>query len=160
MADDINQTNPSRARLILAIVVIAVIASALVIAFALSQSRSPAGSVITAESYADEVAAAMSGADADMGAALINEHDCFTCHVLGDGSLSPLFDGIGLLAPDRRPPLDAAAYLYEAIVLPGAFILEGYSDSMPNTYTDSLTSAQIGHIIAYLLTLTEPPPDF
>ena len=156
MAED----NPPKSRLspmlIVALALVVAAVFAVVIALTVRNSNSDGdSSAVTSSSYATELELIMDEADADIGAGLINEHDCFACHVLGDGSLSPLFDGIGALAAERRPPLSAAAYLYESIVDPSAFILEGYSDSMPNTYTESLTHQEIGHIIAYLLTLAE-----
>lgn len=142
--------------LLLALVIAVVIAFVIVIALTISNSSSSKGSAAISDgSYASELKRALDGADVDTGAGLIYEHECFTCHVLGDGSLSPLFDGIGALAADRRPPLSAEAYLYESIVDPSAFILDEYSDSMPNTYDESLTVQEIGHMIVYMLTLIE-----
>ena len=146
-------------KLILLVALLVIAAAAVVIAITLNASQSPAdGQTADSSAYADELAEAMANADADNGAALINEFECFTCHVLGDGSLSPFFDGIGLYAAERRPPLNAEQYLYEAIVYPSAHILEDYSDSMPSDYGERATAGQIGDMIAYLLTLTEPLP--
>ncbi len=156
MAEDNGSKSRPSPLLIAGLALVAAAAFVAVIALTIGNSNSRGdSSTITSSSYAIELELIMDAADADIGAGLINEHDCFACHVLGDGSLSPLFDGIGALAANRRPPLTAAAYLYESIVDPSAFLLEGYSDSMPNTYTESLTHKDIGHIIAYLLTLTE-----
>ena len=143
-------------KLLFILAVIVIVAFVAVLALVIDNSSSGSrSSTDAADRYALQLETIMPAADADIGAGLINEHDCFTCHVLGDGSISPLFDGIGGLAGDRSPPLSAAAYLYESIVDPSAFVLDGYSDSMPNTYNESLSQREIGHIIAYLLTLTE-----
>ena len=156
MAEDNRPKSRLSPMLIVALALVVAAVFAIVIALTVRNSNSDGdSSAVTSSSYATELELIMDEANADIGAGLINEHDCFACHVLGDGSLSPLFDGIGALAADRRPPLSAAAYLYESIVDPSAFLLEGYSDSMPNTYTESLTHQEIGHIIAYLLTLME-----
>ena len=156
MAEEQAAKSRQSSLLVMVIGLVVIAAFAIVIALTIGNSSSDGGSAaISSSSYATELELIMDGADADIGAGLINEHDCFACHVLGDGSLSPLFDGIGTLAADRRPPLSAEAYLYESIVDPSVFLLEGYSDSMPNTYTESLTHKEIGHIIAYLLTLIE-----
>ena len=161
MTDDSRAVQRPGPRLALAVVAIVLIAFVLLIAFVVSDKLSDGGTMsLTEDSYAAEVAAAMDGADVDIGAGLINEYECYTCHVLGDGSQSPLFDGIGNFAGERRPPLSAKQYLYEAIVFPGVFIVEDYSDSMPNDYDERLSEQQVGHIIAYLLTLTEEPPEF
>ncbi|MCY4538795.1 MAG: hypothetical protein OXE52_11285 [Chloroflexi bacterium] len=161
MAEESKAVRRPRPKVALAVVALVLIAFVLLIAYILVDSSSSAASATLSEdSYAAELAVAMNGADADIGAGLINEYECFTCHVLGDGSLSPLFDGIGVFAAERRPPLSAEQYLYEAIVFPGVFIVEGYSDSMPNNYDERLSEQEVGHMIAYMLTLTEDPPSF
>ncbi len=161
MTDEFQAARRPRPKSALAIVAVVLIAFVLLIAYMLVENSSGASSgSLSEDSYAAEVAAALEGADADTGAGLINEYECYTCHVLGDGSQSPLFDGIGKYAAERRPPLSAAQYLYEATIFPGAFIVEGYSDSMPNNYDERLSEQEVGHIIAYLLTLTEEPPTY
>ncbi|MBC8099359.1 MAG: hypothetical protein H7Y11_07945, partial [Armatimonadetes bacterium] len=51
----------------------------------------------------------------------------------------------------RRPPLTAEAYLYESILYPTAYEVEGYTGQMPRTYGE-LSDRDLGDIIAYLLT--------
>ncbi len=155
MTDDPKAVQRPKPKIALALVAAALIAFVLLIAYIVVDNSAGAAATLSEDTYAAEVAAALAGADADAGAGLINEYECFTCHVLGDGSLSPLFDGIGNFASERRPPLSAEQYLYEAIVLPGVFLAEDYSDSMPNNYGERLSEQEVGHIIAYLLTLTE-----
>lgn len=113
------------------------------------------GSEISAESYADEVTAALTNADSEIGGDLVYELECNLCHLQGDGSLSPLFFGLADLASDRRPPLSAEQYLYEATLYPGVHLVEGYTNAMPNDYDERLTQQEVGHIIAYLLTFTD-----
>jgi len=123
----------------------------LLLALAQSGARPAAA---TANQYAAEVAAVMAGAEAARGAALLPAQDCLPCHLDGDTNLAPPVTGLGAIAGQRRPPLSAEQYLYEAILFPAAYLVEGYSDSMAKNYGDKLTAAQIGDIIAYLLTLT------
>ncbi|MCY3833595.1 MAG: c-type cytochrome [Chloroflexi bacterium] len=136
------------------IAIAAVAAFALALALILGETLTPDSGDINADSYADELAAALSGADADIGEKLIKETDCATCHLTGDGSAAPQFAGIGSIAGARRPPLDAEQYLYEAIVLPAAHLVDGYANAMPSDYGQRLSAQEIGHMIAYLLTLT------
>ena len=96
----------------------------------------------------------MAGADAAIGERLVSETDCATCHMTGDGTTAPLFDGLGSVAGERRPPLSAQQYLYEAILLPAAHLVDGYANAMPNDYGERFSPADLGHMIAYLLTLT------
>ena len=161
MTDESQPVRRPRPKVALAIVALVLIAFLLLIVYVLVDNAAGASTATLSEdSYAAELALALDGADADIGAGLINEYECYTCHVLGDGSQSPLFDGIGNFAGERRPPLSAEQYLYEAIVFPGVFIVEDYSDSMPNNYDERLSQQEVGHMIAYLLTLTEEPPTY
>jgi mono/diheme cytochrome c family protein len=60
--------------------------------------------------------------------------------------------GIAERAAARRPPLAAAAYIYESITHPTAYIVEGFSGAMPQNYPERLSERELGDIIAYLLT--------
>ena len=113
----------------------------------------------TSGEYGAELTAALSGADAGLGAELAQTYECAACHLEGDGSASPLFAGIADQAALRRPPLSAEAYLYEAILYPGAHLVPGYSNAMPNNYIDRLSTAEVGHLIAYLLTYSQAAAD-
>lgn len=101
----------------------------------------------------DVVAVLLENADPARGDALINQYDCAACHRIGAANgIAPAFDGIAARAEDERPPLSAAAYLYESILEPQAHIVDGFLGSMPQNYRSRLTDEQIGDIIAYLLT--------
>jgi len=85
------------------------------------------------------------------GEALLETYQCSICHIQGAGRVAPSFVGIGERAARRRPPLSAAQYLYESIVSPGAYLVDGFTNAMPANFARRLTKAEIGHIIAYLL---------
>ena len=108
-------------------------------------------SAVDAQSYATEVEAALAGASAAEGEALVEAFHCSACHILGEGRVAPLFNGIADRAANRRPPLSAAQYLYESIISPGAYLADDYANAMPANFADRLTQAEIGHIIAFLL---------
>ncbi len=122
-----------------------------------STSTGEAPSLISADTYLTEVTVALEGADASLGEQLIEDQNCSVCHVLGDGTVAPLFVGIANIAGERHEPLGAEQYLYEAIMYPAVFVVDGYTNSMPNNYDDLLSQEEIGHIIAYLMTLTDSP---
>ncbi len=148
---------PSRAlsiRAIAAIALLALIVFVAIIAAVLSNSA-PGSSEINAQSYADEVVAALKNADTLIGGDLVYELECDLCHLQGDGSVSPLFFDLAEVAAERRPPLSAEQYLYEAILFPALHLVEGYSNSMPNNYQDRLSQQDVGHVIAYLLGFKE-----
>lgn len=141
------------------IVAVAVLAAALfvlILAVVINAASSSGGEVGSA-SYGDELEAALAEADAATGRRLIAETDCASCHIIGEGRAAPLFDGLASVAGQRRPPLNAEQYLYEAIVYPAAHLADGYTNAMPNNYGERFSLADIGHMIAYLLTLTDAP---
>lgn len=116
----------------------------------------PVESTLTADTYTQQVAALLDTGDVAAGEALITRYGCVSCHA-GAGAankLAPDFDGIGTRAETRRPPLSAAAYLYESVVHPTAFEVEGFSGNMPVIYDSLIPDEDLGSIIAYLLTLT------
>ncbi len=149
------QKRRARKRVLAAIVVAAALAFVLVLAAAMRAAAPRA----TSGAFGAELTAALSSADADLGAELAQTHECAACHLEGDGSSSPLFTRIADLAALRNPPLSAEEYLYEAILYPGAHLVDGYSNAMPNNYGDRLSQAEVGHLIAYLLTFSQAAAD-
>ncbi len=143
----------SQKPLVLAIVIVAGLAFAGLLAVIIS-AAAPANGTADTGLYAAEVAAALAGADASIGAELVASKVCAACHLAADSNLAPAFTGLADVAGQRRPPLSAAAYLYEAILFPAAHLVDGYTDSMPRNYAEELSQSELGHIIAYLLTLT------
>ncbi len=122
--------------------------------FLINLATSPPDSgEIDSEAYRSELRSALMGADELVGEKLIRQSDCAHCHISGDGSDAPLFDGIGDIAKTRRPPLDAAQYLYEAILYPAVHIVDGYPNAMP-AYDGRLEQEDLGHMIAFLLAQT------
>lgn len=105
--------------------------------------------------------------DAQAGAQLAGsaEAGCTACHELS--SVGPYWPaqgdepGVGARAEARFRQADysgaadsAEAYLLESIVLPNAYVVEGYgANIMPGDYGDRLTAQQVADLIAYLLEL-------
>lgn len=106
---------------------------------------------LSPDSYLDEVTALLADADAQNGAALVERHLCAVCHREGADRIAPPFEGLAERAAERRPPLTAPAYLYEAIVFPAVYVVEGFGPSMPQHYHEVLTGQELGDIIAFLL---------
>jgi len=142
-------------KLVIVVAVLTGLGFSLVLALAISASSSSDSAPIDSGSYADALNTALTGADAAIGERLIKETDCAACHLTGDGSTAPRFAGLASVAGARRPPLKAGQYLYEAIVFPAAHLVDGYANAMPNDYGERFSLADLGHMIAYLLTLTE-----
>ncbi|MDX1991608.1 MAG: c-type cytochrome [bacterium] len=108
---------------------------------------------ITETTYLDVVEPLLANANPENGPALLQKHGCNACHAgQNAGHLGPPHSEVHAVAADRRPPLTAAAYIYESIVYPGAFILEEYDDvNMPRIYGEQIPDDELGDIIAYLL---------
>lgn len=104
--------------------------------------------------------------DAQAGEALTLSLGCTACHTSDLAGVGPYWlptpeqPGIGDRAAARVMQSDytgsagdALQYLFESIVLPVNFLVDGYDNLMPNTYDDTLTDQDVADLIAYLLTL-------
>ena len=66
--------------------------------------------------------------------------------------IAPTWQGISGRAGDRVPGLSAEEYLQGSIVDPAAYIVEGYSDTMPKGFKLLLSEEDIDSLVAFLLT--------
>ncbi|HLF03258.1 MAG TPA: c-type cytochrome [Anaerolineales bacterium] len=86
-----------------------------------------------------------------------NQYPCSACHSLQEGVkvIGPSLFGIATTAATRKEGYDAAKYLHESIVLPGDFIVEGFTSpsAMPATFADQMTKQDLADVLAYLLAL-------
>jgi mono/diheme cytochrome c family protein len=149
------EKRPLRWPIVLALTLLVVFAAIFVILFVVESEPQPEEQTteITAESYVNIVMPLLADANPENGEALLNQYGCAACHVLGAlNNVAPSFSGLGERAAERRPPLTAEAYLYESIVHPSAFVVEGYPASMAQDYGERLTDEELGDIIAYLRT--------
>jgi len=87
---------------------------------------------------------------------------CSNCH-LPDSEETNI--GPGLLnikdrAASRVPGQSAAEYIYQSIIDPLAYIVEGFDpELMPKNWQEIYTQLEIFDIVAYLLTLEGDPAD-
>lgn len=108
---------------------------------------------LTATTYMDTVTALLANADPQRGATLVTrDYECYACHVQGADNIAPNYTGLKERAVTERPPLTAAAYIYESIVHPSFHLVAGYPDAMPKNYESRLGERDLGDILAYLLT--------
>jgi mono/diheme cytochrome c family protein len=108
---------------------------------------------LAADTYVDIVTPLLANADPQNGEALLTKYECVACHRAGaENGIAPPYTGIAERAATRRPPLTAAAYIYESIIHPTAYIVDGFSSAMPQNYSERLSERELGDIIAYLLT--------
>lgn len=107
--------------------------------------------LLSADAYLVRVEPLLQNANPANGAALIEQYECYACHIAGAPGIAPVLTGVGRIAAERRPPLTAAAYLYESILYPHVHLVEGYIDSMPRNFGERLSDQELGDLIAYLL---------
>lgn len=111
---------------------------------------------ITAGLPADIEAALASVNPAD-GETLALANGCVGCHILEEESnlAGPVWHNLGNRAITRAQVTgnpSPAAYLYESIAAPGAYIVDGYVDGvMPANYTETLSTDDFATLIAYIL---------
>ncbi len=137
--------------LLLLAVVIVVFVAEFISASQQSEDHSAIG--LTAETYMPEVEALLATADPEKGDHLIDQYECGACHRQAADRIAPSYVGLAERAASRRPPLTAAAYIYESIMFPDRYVVEGYKDAMVKNYPDRLSDEELGDIIAYLLTV-------
>lgn len=103
--------------------------------------------------YGAIVADLLAQGDAAQGDALMEKYTCVVCHRLGvETQIAPSLAGINERAAERRPPMSAAEYIYESIVHPTEYVVEGYPASMLQDFGARIPDQELGSIIAYLLT--------
>jgi len=147
------QTPPARSWALIVVMSIVIVFTAAFM-FMMFNWQSPGSATgVDEPPLAEQVAAIMPNADPVRGEQHMTTYACAACHVAGAANhVAPPFTGADVAAT-RRPPLTAEEYLYEAIVNPGAYIVEGYPNSMPQDYRTRISPQEIGDMIAYLLTL-------
>lgn len=121
----------------------------------------PKLSALTAEEVfagvpADLVAAIEAG-DPEEGQFLSELQGCAGCHSLADGEVlsGPSWYDMGNTAVGRVEGESPALYLYRSIIQPNAYVVRRFdANVMPETFAESLTTAEIGHLVALLLAQT------
>lgn len=145
---------PSPLPVYIALFFLLVFATVFMIEFA-QLSRDSGGvqeSELTSDTYMDTVNILLETADAENGALAILQYGCTTCHAGSNaGRLAPDFAMLSGVMSERRPPLTGTAYVYESIVYPGAYTVEGYVNNMPRIYEEQIPEQELGDIIAYLI---------
>jgi cytochrome c2/predicted small lipoprotein YifL len=116
----------------------------------------------TQEVAADPIVRLVASRDPAAGEVLFNQmypetgFACVTCHhvAVPENLIGPSLLGIPDTAATRVEGLSAERYLYESIVHPNDYLVEGFvANVMPQTWGDVMSDTEIYDIIAYLLTL-------
>ena len=114
------------------------------------------------------IGAQMTPADlARIGALLVRERGCLTCHTLEPGAgvkghgRGPNFVGIASRRATGVPggPSDLVAYLTQSLYDPGSYLVEGYANIMPASHRppSKLTYEEVTAVVDYLMSLGGTP---
>ncbi|MEP7293370.1 MAG: c-type cytochrome [Chloroflexota bacterium] len=135
-----------------ALVLIIVVVVGFIVVILANQSGDTAGvEPLSAESYRARVDALLAIAQPENVGSALDKYACIACHRAGS-TIAPVWEGIAERAATRRPPMPADAYIYESIVHPEAFLVEGYNDLMPHDFGARASDQELADMIAYLLT--------
>ena len=92
-------------------------------------------------------------ADVSNGERLFRNESCSACHSTGTRRVTgPGLADIARTATIRDAALTADEYLEQSIRDPGAYVVDGFSNAMPNTYS-RLPQDDVDDLIAYIKTL-------
>ena len=86
------------------------------------------------------------------------ESGCSVCHSIepGDSVIGPSLYGVATRAESRVEGLDARTYLWQSILLPDEYVVDGYpAGQMLPIYRERLSQEQLDALLAYMLTLTD-----
>lgn len=137
--------------IVLALLVVFVVI--LVLAFVAVDSVPDAGDALSAADMRARVDALLVDANPENGELLVVEYGCAACHREGAANgIAPTLGGVVYRAEHGRSSLPPDLYLYQSIVEPSAYVVEGYPDMMPRNFASRISDQELGDIIAYLLT--------
>jgi cytochrome c oxidase subunit 2 len=92
--------------------------------------------------------------EAKTGEQIFTAAGCAGCHTFGpagsSGTIGPSLDELKTQAGNIEPGKSAEEYVRESIEDPGAFIVKGYSNVMPQ-FKGKLTDQQIQALVQYIL---------
>ena len=80
---------------------------------------------------------------------------CAQCHALAPDTvvIGPSMAGIATRAETRVEGYDAEAYLERSILVPGDYVVDGFTNTMPTNFGKELTSEELTGVVAYRMTL-------
>ena len=80
---------------------------------------------------------------------------CAQCHALAPDTIviGPPMAGIATRAEMRVAGYKAEAYIERSILVPGDYIVDGFTNTMPTNFGKELTSEELTGVVAYLMTL-------
>lgn len=78
---------------------------------------------------------------------------CGACHSTEPDSIivGPSLAGIAEVGATRVDGLDARAYVFNSIMQPSDYLVEGFTDAMPLDLAKKLTGEELDSVVAYVL---------
>lgn len=102
--------------------------------------------------FAQDVEAKVASVDPAGGKDIFTMYACAGCHQAVDG-VGPALTGMGERAATRRPGYSAAAYLYESITEPNAFVVPDFpAGVMLQNFKAAIPEEDLYRLIAWLET--------
>lgn len=83
------------------------------------------------------------------------EAQCASCHSLIPDAVivGPSLAGIATRADGRVSGQDARTYLYTSILRPGAYVVDGFENLMPENFGKKLAGEEVDALVIFLQTL-------
>lgn len=75
---------------------------------------------------------------------------CASCHGASDG-VGPGLASMRDMASTRVEGLSAEEYVYQSIIDPGAFVVDGFTNSMPADFATTLTTEEINSLVKFIV---------
>jgi mono/diheme cytochrome c family protein len=92
----------------------------------------------------------LASADYDLGFELYLAA-CAQCHGARDASQGPSLSNMRDSAPTRIAGVTPEEYVYQSIVDPGAYIVEGYSNIMPGGFAAQFSAQEVSSLVKFIL---------
>lgn len=98
-----------------------------------------------------DLTARVAQADPTRGQLVYTQYGCSGCHGTAVNGPAPYLVGTGARAATRRAGYSVAAYLYESITTPNAFVVQGYPTGlMPQNFKQTISEADLLNLVAYI----------
>ena len=94
---------------------------------------------------------------ANAGSGVFEKYGCGACHLVTSlpaarGNVGPALDGLAQRAAQRVSDMDAADYIRQSVMDPGAYVVKGYLKLMPSL-RPAMNEQEFNDLIAWLQAL-------
>ena len=148
------QASPKRPNLPIVIalaLIVLVVVGFIIVMLANTGNGTDGEEPVSAQSYRVRMDSLLAIGQPENAETAMTKYTCIACH-RGASAVGPLFEGIAERAATRRPPMPADAYIYESIIHPSVYVVEGYNDVMLRDIGARISDQELADIISYVLT--------